>query len=83
MIDLVAIRGGKRTAFEIETGKSNATANARKCLEAGMDRVTLVATTGSVRDSLVQIIPDDPRVACVTPDEAMAFVRVVEGGDSG
>ena len=37
-IDLVAVRDGKRIAFEIETGKSDSAANARKCLEAGMDK---------------------------------------------
>ena len=79
----MTVRGGKRIAFEIETGKPNATANARKCLEAGMDRVIVVAITNPVRDSLVQIIPDDPHVACVTPDEAMALLRVAQGGDSG
>ncbi|MCK4624732.1 MAG: hypothetical protein KAV00_05430 [Phycisphaerae bacterium] len=43
-IDLVATRDGKRIAFEIETGKSDAAANVRKCLAAGMDKVVVVAT---------------------------------------
>lgn len=43
-IDLVATKNGKRTAIEIETGKSDAEANRRKCREAGFDEVLLFAT---------------------------------------
>lgn len=54
-IDLVASRDGKRIAFEIETGKSDAAANVRKCLDAGMDRVVSVATSRRARDALAPI----------------------------
>jgi len=55
-IDLVAERDGKRIAFEIETGRSDAAANARKCLEAGMDRVIVVAVSAGIRDRLARTL---------------------------
>jgi len=64
-IDLVATRDGKRIAFEIETGKSNAVANVQKCLAAGTDRVVVVATSRRTRDRLAPALPDDPRVLCL------------------
>ena len=36
----------KRIAFEIETGRSDAAANVRKCLEGGMDQVVAVGAPG-------------------------------------
>ena len=42
-VDLVAENGKERIAIEIETGKSDAVANIRKCLAAGFDRVVCVA----------------------------------------
>lgn len=71
-IDLVAERDGKRTAFEIETGKSNAGANVRKCLEAGMDQVVVVPTSALSKERIEPTLPNDRRVTCVTPDEALA-----------
>ena len=40
-VDVVAEKGGKRIAVEIETGKSDAVYNVRKDLEAGFDEVNV------------------------------------------
>ncbi len=70
-IDLVAGRSGKRIAFEIETGKSGAAANVRKCLAAGMDRVVVVATSRTANTKVAPVLPNDGRVVCVTPDDLL------------
>jgi len=44
-IDIVATRAGKQIAFEIETGKSDAAANIRKCREAGFEEIVVAATS--------------------------------------
>ena len=59
-IDIVAEQDGKRVAYEIETGKSDAEANVRKCLKAGMDRVVVLARSKHVTAELSNIM--DPRV---------------------
>ncbi len=56
-IDIVATRNSKRIAFEIETGKSDVAANVRKCLDAGLNKVIVVATSALVRDKLSGILP--------------------------
>ena len=43
-MDLVATKGGKRIAIEIETGKSDEKENIRKCKEAGFDDFIVVST---------------------------------------
>ena len=43
-VDLLAVKDGWRTAVEIETGNSDAAANVRKCLAAGVERAVVVAT---------------------------------------
>lgn len=43
-VDVLAEKGGKRIALEIETGKSDMVANVRGCLRAGFDEVRVVAT---------------------------------------
>jgi len=53
-VDLVANRNGKRYAIEIETGKSDAAANVRKCIEAGFDLVLSVATNLDTKDAIEQ-----------------------------
>jgi DNA-binding MarR family transcriptional regulator len=53
-IDLVATKGDKRIAFEIETGKSDAAGNVKKCVDAGMDDVVVVATSARVREMLTR-----------------------------
>jgi len=44
-VDLVASKDGKRVAIEIETGKSDAQGNVRKCEEAGFHKVVVNWTT--------------------------------------
>jgi len=48
-VDVVAERDGRRIAFEIETGESDAAANVKKCLDAGMDRVIITAVSPDVK----------------------------------
>ena len=78
-IDVLAERGGKRIAFEIETGKSDAGANVRKCIEAGMDRVVVVPTSRRVRDALPKKVSADPRVRCVTAGEVVRMLGAPAG----
>ena len=46
-VDLVATKDGRRVAIEVETGKSDAEANKRKCKEAGFTDIVIVNTTKS------------------------------------
>jgi Holliday junction resolvase len=69
-IDLVATRGGKRVAFEIETGASDAAANVRKCLAAGVDSVIVVATSARNRESLAKKLESCPGTIILTATEA-------------
>jgi hypothetical protein len=52
-IDVLAVKDGKKTAFEIETGKSDITANVKKCLDTGVDRI-IIATTSARADEKVR-----------------------------
>jgi hypothetical protein len=61
-VDLVAGRDGERIAFEIETGKSDAGANVGKCLDAGWDKVVIIATSATIESKLSGVIPQDSRV---------------------
>lgn len=65
-IDIVATRAGKQIAFEIETGKSDAISNVRKCLDAGMDKIVVVTTSTPVCDKLASSLPRDNRIELVT-----------------
>jgi len=57
--------------FEIETGKSDAPANVRKCLAAGVDEVVVAATTPTVRDDLARTVASPPKVELLTAGEAV------------
>lgn len=46
-VDLVATKGKRRIAIEIETGKSDAHANVKKCKQAGFEEVVVVNTNSS------------------------------------
>jgi len=48
-VDLVAEKDGKRIAIEIETGKSDAVYNVRKCLEAGFDEIICVCVSVEIK----------------------------------
>ena len=73
-IDLVATRNGERIAFEIETGKSDAAANVRKCLGAGVDKVVVVATSADVRSMLARKLRPHPSVDVLTGSEAIKWL---------
>ncbi len=42
-VDVLASKSGKRIGIEIETGKSDAVSNVRKCLLSGFDKIIVVA----------------------------------------
>jgi hypothetical protein len=67
-VDLVAENDKERIAIEIETGKSDALGNIRKCLAAGFDRVLCFALSEDVRRSVL-LSPEarDPHVQLKTP----------------
>ena len=44
-VDLVATKGKEHIAIEVETGKSDAQGNVRKCEEAGFHKVVVKSTT--------------------------------------
>ena len=55
-VDLLAVRDGKRIALEVETGKSDAAANVRKCMDAGVDTVLMVPTSSRAINSVLKSI---------------------------
>jgi hypothetical protein len=70
-IDLLAVKNGQRLAIEIETGKSDAAANVRKCLNAGSNQVVVVTTQG--KNGLARALPrENGSVLCLTGAEALA-----------
>jgi len=71
-IDLLATRDGKRTAFEIETGKSDAATNVKKCLAAGIYEIVVVAASRRAKRLLTSAVPQHPRVTIVTGQEAVS-----------
>jgi Holliday junction resolvase len=77
-IDLLATRGEKRVAFEIETGASDAQANVQKCLAAGVDKLVVVATSTEVRDRLATNLPPQGDVRVVLARRAVQAGSKVE-----
>jgi DNA-binding MarR family transcriptional regulator len=71
-IDLVATRAGARIAFEIETDKSDAAANISKCLDAGVSKIVVVATSVTVHERLSNILPRNDRVVLRTAAGVLA-----------
>jgi hypothetical protein len=70
-IDLVAERDGKRTALEVETGNSNATANVEKCLSAGFQEVIVVATSEVALHAVTRHLPAWPQVTVTVAAKAV------------
>ena len=72
-VDLVARKNGKRIAVEIETGKSDAVANVRKCLQEGFDVVLSVATSPRLKHTLAAAVAplgkDEHTLRVLTPAE--------------
>ncbi len=52
--DIIVIKGDKKTAVEIETGKSNFIANIQRALEAGFDEIVCIATNRHVEEKIRQ-----------------------------
>ena len=73
-IDLVATRDGNRLAFEIETGKSDAAANVRKCLEVGLDRVIVLTTSAHSQDALAGKLASYPNTSVMTAGAAIKWL---------
>jgi hypothetical protein len=69
-VDVVAQRDGRRIAFEVETGNSDAAANVRKCLAAGFEPVVVVATSATALHTLTRTLPLGPRVRLLAAAEA-------------
>jgi len=61
-VDILAVKNGKRIAFEIETGKSDAAANVQKCLDGGIDKVVVVATSLHTYKRLSFLLAGNPQV---------------------
>ena len=64
-------RNGKRIAFEVETGKSDAAGNVRKCLDAGIMEVVVVGTSEESRRTLERRRQGCPGMRVYTPEEAL------------
>lgn len=75
-IDLLALRDGKRIAFEIETGKSDAAANVRKCLAAGIGKVFVVVTSRVSMKAIELTVPRHPAVCVLTGPQALEHFGV-------
>jgi hypothetical protein len=72
----MATRDGKQIAFEIETGKSDASANIQKCLSMGIEKVIVVATSAQARDTLLQILPKDGHITLWTATEVLTCPKM-------
>jgi len=55
-IDILAQRGDKQTAVEVETGKSNITANLAKIKGVGFDKIVFVATSATAASACQKAI---------------------------
>lgn len=68
--DIIAIKNNKKTAVEIETGKSNILYNIQKCQKAGFDKIVCVATSrkveGRIRGELESKRIKDERVKVIS-----------------
>jgi len=75
-VDLLATKGGRRVGFEIETGKSDALSNVRKCLNAGVDEVIVVALSAALRNALRGRLAPHERTRVLTGGEVLSrFVK--------
>jgi hypothetical protein len=74
-IDIVISKNGSSAAIEIETGKSDAVENIRKCLDAGYDRIYCLAVNTlvllQIKRKLKELGPAAEKVSLVTPGELL------------
>ena len=73
--DLLAVKDGRRIAVEVETGKSDAAGNVRKCLAAGMNCVVVLATSRTAHDNLARVLSPTPRVKLVNAASPRGWSR--------
>ena len=75
-VDVVAENGKERIAIEIETGKADALANVRKCLDEGFDRVICCPTSDRVRKGIYSrfatALAEDRRIRTVEVGQLIA-----------
>ena len=76
-IDIVAVRGDTRIAFEIETGRSNIAANVEKCLKAGMDKVIIIATNARAMLIANNTVPLDHRIVILRASDTINLVDLL------
>jgi hypothetical protein len=70
-VDVLAEQDGKRIAFEIETGKSDAKSNVQKCLQAGMSKIVIVRVYGPQTGRTIDEIPTGSNIELLTGPEAL------------
>ena len=72
-VDLLAVRDGKRIAFEIETGRSDALANVNKLRAAGFQKIMVAAASTRVKEQLVRQLGEIRDVKVLTANEVIAL----------
>jgi hypothetical protein len=70
-VDLLATRDGRTIAFEIETGKSDVSANIGKFADSAADRLVIVATSARVKGRIDGASPAVPPSEIITAGEAL------------
>ena len=75
-IDVLAVKDGKKTAVEVETGKSDVMSNIRKAVEEGMDYVIVAVTKKAVMKKIEEQVangnfPADSGVRVVLANELL------------
>ena len=68
-IDILAVKDGGKTAFEIESGKSDIKASIEKVHSAGLSNFYIVATSAKVKQNITEKTANSPRIKILTPDE--------------
>ena len=74
-VDLLATRAGQRIAIEIETGKSDISANIAKVQDADFDRLILVATSPSAAERCQRAVEKSDRSSKL-PVELLTWLDV-------
>ena len=64
-IDVLAGKKDRKVAFEIETGKSDVAANVKKCIDAGVDKVVIVATSADAYRDVRLDLKNTPKVSVI------------------
>jgi len=70
-IDVLAVKDGGKTAFEIETGKSDAAGNVEKCLNAKIERIVVVTTSITADNKVKNSLAGIPQVQIIRAAEAI------------